>query len=422
MNVKKWNSFGLIFIIILTSFLLGVIFCFKIVITPETWVLKNSDFLAQDEKIWDLNLTKYRYVYEKISENYFDTETIDKNELVEESIRWLVKWLWDKHSEYYDIEEYKQFNESLSGDFEWIWAVVAVHPLWVEVDRLIKGSPAIKYDIRVWDIIISANEQNLEWFTVTQAVSHIKWPAGSKVVLEILRIWESEILTKEVFREKIKIPSVDFELFEENIWYIALNQFGDDTSKEFKNALTELSSTDWIIIDLRDNWGWYLLSAVEILSNLIKRWEILVITKYKEENLNELYRSINNWNIYEWKIVILVNENTASASEIVAGTLREYNKAILVWKKSYWKWSVQQPFELSDWSMVKLTIAKWFTPGWINIDEDWITPDIEVDFIEEDYINLYDRQKEEAKKVLKNFIEIDALNLATEKYLNEKEE
>jgi len=138
---------------------------------------------------------------------------------------------------------------------------------------------------------------------------------------------------------------------------------------------------------------------------------------------NEVYTSSNFWGKFEKKIVVIINGSSASASEITAGALREYNKAIVVWEKSYGKWSVQKPFMLDDWSMVKLTIAKWYTPLDKSIDLEWITPDIEVSIEKQDYnleeckkvwkceesleqkdFEIYDRQLEEAKTILKSFI------------------
>jgi carboxyl-terminal processing protease len=421
MKIKKRNNFWIIFIIFLTSFLLWVIFCFKITTYFENDLLKNYYNISEIDNKKELDLSKFWLVYNIIKNNYFDADQVNKEELVESTVSWLVKWLNDRHSEYLNPKANQVFTDSLSGDFEWIWAVVNVHPLWVQVDRLIKGSPAKESDIRVWDIIMSANWTKLEWLTVSEAVDYIKWNAWTLVDLEIIRAWEQNILTKNVIRKKIKIPSVNYEEFENNTWYISLNMFWDDTSKEFQEALYYLRNTNWIIIDLRDNWGGYLISAVEILSNLIEKWEILVITRYKDNKADEYYKSMNNWNIYNWKIIVLINENSASASEIVAWTLREDDIAIVVWKKSYWKGSVQKPFVLSDWSMVKLTIAKWFTPKGVNIDEEWIKPEIEVDFLEEDYINFYDRQKEEAKKILNDFIENWNINEVIKKYTNEAE-
>ena len=347
--------------------------------------------------------------------------------LVDSAIKWLVEWLWDKHSQFFNTKETKKFNDMLSWDFEWIWAVVDKNELWVTIERIIKWSPAKKYWLKAKDIIIKANWISLEWLWLYDAVDKIKWPAWTKVLLEIIRSWEKEVLEKEVIRDKIKIPSVDSKSFDDwNIGYISINMFWEDTASEFKKALDKNINTKWLIIDLRDNWGWYLQSAVSILSNLIEDDKVLVVTKYKDIFSNISYPSINDWNIYKWKIVVLINENSASASEITAWALKDYNKAILVWKNSYGKWSVQKPFNLKDWSMLKLTVAKWFTPNDINIDHEWIKPDVEVDFKKKDYTpekwkedNFvpYDRQLEVAKDVLNSFIKNNAYKLSIDKYL-----
>ncbi len=412
MENKNKRSFLPFFITFLTSFILGVFSC--VFFNKEaSYDVLNIKKITKAENI---SLDKYWSVYDIIKKEYYDADTLDNNKLLESSIYWLLQWLWDKHSNYLNAEENKGFMDSLSWDFEWIWAIVEEHPIWVVIDRIIKGSPSKKYDLRSWDIIVSANWISLEWLTLYDAVSNIKWPAWTSVTLEILRWNNLEKIKKEVIREKIKIPSVDFEKTDENIWYISINMFWEETALEFSRAIMDLKDTKWIILDLRDNWWGYLISAVEVLSEFIENWKPLVITKYKDNKYNEIYKSINTGGTYSWKLVILINENSASASEITAGALKEYQKAIVVWKKSYGKGSVQEPFDLGDWSMVKLTVAKWFTPMGINIDKDWIFPDIEISFLEEDYKNSYDRQKEEAKKILNSFIQTKALNLTIDKY------
>ena len=445
-KVKNTNNFALFFVIFLTSFLLGVIFSFSVGEKINTELLKSTRNVDVMTILWEseLDLKNFWEVYNIIKLNNYDSDQIKNDDLVNWAIKWLVNWLWDKHSEYLTSDETEQFNNVLSWDFEWIGAVVTANPLWVTIDRIIKWSPAKKYGLKSGDIIIKANEIKLEWMWLYDAVEKIKWPAWTEVILDIIRSWEKNILTFDVIRDKIKIPSVDFETFNEwKIAYIAINMFWEETSKEFKKALEENIDSEWLIIDLRDNWWGYLQSAVSILSNLIEDDKTIVVTKYRDMLSNISYPSINNGNIYEWKIVILINENSASASEITAWALKDYQKAILVWKKTYGKWSVQKPFDLNDGSMLKLTIAKWFTPNDINIDKEGILPDIIVDFKKEDYIfeecvnawicdknmekedfELYDRQLEVAKKILDIFIENDAYKLSIDKYLieNKKED
>lgn len=421
---KNTNTFLLIFITFLTSFLLG----FYTSLNFDIEMFKKKDegivqtIIKENLLKKDLNLDLFWQIYNIVNQNYYSADELKVKDLQYWLIDGYVKSLWDKFSEFMNPEITKQFNEALAWDFEWIGAVIDKHELWIIVDRVIKWSPALNNWILKWDIVIEANWNSLKDLTTQEAVNFIKWPAWTNVVLKILRSWENDFLIKDIIRDKIKIPSVDtLDTKDEEIWYITLNMFWENTSTEFLELLNTFNNdkVKWIIIDLRDNgWG-YLQSAVEILSNFIESWKLLVTTKYKDSLLNNSYYSENFWKIFDKKIVVLINENSASASEITAWALKDYKKAILVWEKSYWKWSVQQPFELPDWSMLKLTIAKWYTPLDYSIDHNGIEPDIKVTFEKEDYENKYDRQLEEAKKILKKFIKLDNISLVIDEYNKE---
>ncbi len=420
MNDKKNNSFYkkiIVFIIILTFFMLGIILWPSI---KDFYVKKIEKTNVENVKIDNnLNLNKFWEVYNTIKEDFYTDKWINKEKLVNWAIKGMVDALWDKHTEFMNNDETKKFNDVLSWDFEWIWAVVEKTWLWVKIDRLIKWSPAKKAGIRKNDVIIEANWTKLTNLDLFDAVNKIKWKAWTIVKLKVFRIWEKDLLNINVKREKIKVPSVESKSFTgsyNNIWYIALNIFWENTSEEFKKALNKLKNKDWIIIDLRDNWGWYLQSAVEILSNFVKSWKTLVETKYKDSSKNNKYLSINYKEPYLWKLVVLINWNSASASEITSLSLKENKRAILVWTKSYWKWSVQEPFNLPDWSLLKLTIAKWYVPNHKNIDWIWIQPDIKVNFTKYDYKNLFDRQLDVAKKVLEDFISLGNIKLVEDKW------
>ncbi len=421
-NTKKNSNIFLFFIVFLTSFSLGFYISSNMdSLSEKTSQWWNSFFF--EEKNFDLWL--FWRVYNIVTTQYYGWDNLDTKELQYWMIQWFVNSLWDKFSEFLTPEENKQFSEALSWDFEWIGAVVEKHELWVIIDRVIKWSPALEFWILKWDIVVEANGNSLQDLTVTEAVNFIKWPSGTKVELKIIRAWESDFLIKEIIRDKIKIPSVDSQIFEEErIWYIALNIFWEETSRDFERALFDMnrSDIDGIIIDLRDNGGWYLQSAVQILSLFVEKWNILVQTKYSDVIKNDVYYSDNNWYIFDKKIVILVNGNSASASEITAWALRDYNKAIIVWEKTYGKWSVQQPFEMNDGSLLKLTIGKWYTPKDYSIDQNGILPDIEVEFLREDFDNKYDRQLDVAKKVLQEFVENKTIPLSVESYIKSIED
>jgi carboxyl-terminal processing protease len=430
--VKNKSNFLLIFIIFLTSFTTGFIVSLYLGSNNAIELLKNTSWKnyswGENKKdIWslfkrdkDLDLTRLWEVYFYLDKEYYSSSSIKKEDLVESAIKWMVEWLWDKHSEFMTIKETERFNGALSWDFEWIWAVVDKTSVWVKIERIINGSPAKKFWLLKGDILIEANGVDLSPLDLYDAVDKIKWVAGTRVVLKILRVWEKNVLEKEVIRWKIKIPSVDYKKIETknnlNVWYIAVNMFWENTDGDFGKALSDLKDTEGIVIDLRDNGGGYLQRAVIILSNFVENNKNLVFTKYKNIFDNKVYKSINDGDIYKWKIVVLINGNSASASEITAWALRDHKKAILVWEKSYGKGSVQQPFDLNDGWLLKLTIAKWFTPNNKNIDGEWIEPDIKVAFEKEDYENNYDRQLEVAKEVLNQFIKYWSLKLSIEKY------
>ncbi|MDD5769342.1 MAG: S41 family peptidase [Candidatus Gracilibacteria bacterium] len=432
---NKNRSFLLFFIIFLTSFLLGFY-------TSNNYGYLFGEFTKKDNGIiqsivntktstGDLDLDLFWKVYNIVSQNYYGNDDLKPKDLQYGVITGFINSLGDKFSEFMTPDITKQFEDVLSGDFEGIGAVIDKNELGILVDRVLKGSPALNSGIRQGDIIIEANGVSLKDLTLQEGVNNIKGPAGTKVVLKILRAGENDFIIKEVIRDKIKIPSVDTkDINNQEIGYISINLFGENTSKEFAEILNTFNNEKikGIIIDLRDNGGGYLQSAVEILSNFIEKGKLLVTTKYKNSLLNNYYYSENFGEVFDKKIVVLINGNSASASEITAGALKDYNKAILVGEKSYGKGSVQQPFDLPDGSMLKLTIAKWYTPKDYSIDHNGIIPDIKVEFKKEDYTPIpgkekdfkpYDRQLEEAVKILKKFIKFGNISLTIDEYNKE---
>lgn len=363
-------------------------------------------------KVWETTISGKLFLeaMEKVNAHYYFSWTLTPEEIERWMIVWVLNALGDKFSEYFTPKEKKEFEENLQWDFEWIGAVVEKNALGVQISQLLKGSPALKNWLQKGDIIMEANGVKLQNMSVTEAVSHIRGPAGTTVKLKIFRQGEKDFLYKEILREKIKIPSVEEkDIGEKGIGYISLNMFWQHTSRDFEEILKKYekdTSIKGIIIDLRDNgWG-YLHSAVEILSLFIENGKVLVTTKYRNKNEDDAFYSSNWGNIFSKKVVILINENSASASEIVAWAMKDYKKAIIVGKKSYGKGSVQETFDLSDESMLKLTIAKWYTPWWSCIDLLWIQPDIEIGFDSKKYREEgKDSQLEWALSILKKYIE-----------------
>lgn len=247
-NLKSWKLFK-VFILFLTSFLLGIIFSFYIANNIKAPLLKNSiSSFNVVESIWkeegfrtDLDLSEFWKVYDIVKEDYYWTSEIEKENVINGIIKWFIDSLWDKHSVFMEPIEKEAFNNALWWDFEGIWAIVEKVNLWVKVEMLIKWSPAKEAWILAWDIIIEANWDKLQDLDLYDAVDKIKWPAWTKVLLNIFRNWERDLLDIEVTRKKIKIPSVESKVLEdENLWYISINIFWESTSRDFSSALDDL--------------------------------------------------------------------------------------------------------------------------------------------------------------------------------------
>ena len=410
-------NFYKVFILILTSFILWAFLTdyiaknsqditWNIISIPSSSINKSTDFSLIDT------------VFSIVKENFYELDTVEQSQLIDGAIRWMIESLWDSNSEFLNPERTERFFRSLSWDLEGIGAVVEKVSEWVKVERLLQWSPALESWVRSGDIILTANGVSLWELDLFDAVEEIRWPAWTQVILEILRVWYEDIQEIEIIRQKIQIPSVEFNIIEDNnFWYLILNQFWETSSSEFRIALWEArqSEVEGLIIDLRNNgWG-FLESAVEILSEFVPRWEKLVSIRYRDSRLDTVFRSNNSWEIFDIPIVILINENSASAAEITAWALREYNKAIIIWKQSFWKGSVQQPYDIWD-SLLKLTVAHWYTPLWVSIELEWIIPDVTIEFTEEDFENNFDRQLEEAKRLLNIFIEKNTIWLTIEEF------
>ncbi len=322
-------------------------------------------------------------VYNSIINWHYDKDKIDKVKLMENAINWLAKWTNDKFTSYMSADEKKQFDENLNWEFDWIWAYIDMEEEWVlTIISTISWSPAEKAGLKWWDRVLSVDwkeittENNIE-----EIKSWIKWPTWTEVLLKIKR-WDEEFEVK-VVREKIIINEIEHKKINENTYLIEIKSFWANVSEEFLSAIKNInnnSNLKNIIIDLRNNPWWYLDQVNEILSYFIEEWEpISVIKSYWDEDIN-----LSNWyneiDFSKYKIIFLQNKWTASASEIMIWTIKDYYPEIKnIWEKTYWKGSVQVLKQYNDWSALKYTVAKWYTwKNQINIDQEWINPDIEI--------------------------------------------
>lgn len=395
MNFQK-TSLVLIFLFIWYS-IWYFSYTFSQTITP-TPIHESRIPAFQSKKIEEAYsyLEKYYYGFHERTDTEKEDALIDA----------LTKSLGDKHTSYFNPKDAQEFTESLSWDFEWIGAVIKEHLKGIQIMKVLDNSPAKKNNLLKWDIITKINEKETAWMLADEAVDIIRGPKWTTVKLQILS-WDIK-KEVEIKRDTVIVPSIYSEVLSgSTLWYIEIGFFGENTTKEFTQAFMSLqwSGVTGIIIDGRNNGWWYLDSAVNIVSTMIPKNKVIVATRgiHPEENITYFSKKQKSQNT-NIPILMIVNNMSASATEILAGALQDYDRAIIVWQKTYGKWSVQEPFLLSDGSMMKITIAKWFTPKDRWIDEKWIEPDIHIDILDEDYKSQYDRQLEGAKVILQDLI------------------
>lgn len=343
-----------------------------------------------------------------IEKEYYHFSEKSKEDIENGVITGIVWSLWDKHSEYFSQKNAKEFSDTLRWDFEGIGAVIGEHKKWIIIKKIIDNSPAQKSWLKNNDILLRVNNENLVWLTSSEAVEKIRWPKWSSITLVYLRWDDLKEYSVTTLRDTVLVPSIHTEVFSGtgysgSIWYIEVWYFWEHTHDDFVHAVQDMYST-WakgIILDFRNNPGGYLDSAVDILSLFLEDRSVAVITRDNDPRKNQTYFTKKSPQTNtKIPLVILVNELSASASEIFAGALQDHERAIILWQKTYGKWSVQVPFNMSDGSILKLTVGRWFTPKNRWIDHIGITPDVSVFFKEEDIKNMYDRQLKSAQTIM----------------------
>lgn len=344
-------------------------------------------------------------VYTTIVSWHYDKDILDEWDIINWAIEWIAEWTGDKHTVYFPPLDSVSFQDWLSGDYEWIWSYVDMEkPGAVRIISPIPWSPSEKAWLKWWDLIIKVDWKEItEKNSLQEVITWIKWPENTKVILTVDREWE--IFDVSVTRERIIITDIESEIISPSTYYIQIKSFWEHVSDDFEKSLKTLSETkniNKIIIDLRNNgWG-YLTEVAEMLSYFVKAWETTAIVKYHDSENTFISRWYDLIDFNKYKIVILQNSWTASASEILIWTIKDYYPDTeLVWENTYWKWSVQVMKNYQDWSLLKYTIAKWFT--WLTetwIDWVWIKPTIELELdIENFQKNWIDNQLEKAKLI-----------------------
>lgn len=349
------------------------------------------------------DLEEFITTYNNINENYFDN--IKKEDLINAAIKGMINSLDDPYTEYLENEASTNFNESVDGEYVGIGATVSYDGNNFKITEIFEDSPSKKAGLEVGDQIIEIAGKKVSNLDLEDVSKLIKGKSGTKITIKILR-GEREKEYK-VKRSKISISSVNTDIIKEDnkkIGYIYIDIFSANTDEEFKKELKKLEKEeiDSLIIDVRNNPGGHLTQVTNILELFIKKDKVLYRIE-KQGSTKKIKDTTKESRKYD--IVVLINNASASASEILATTLKEVNGATLVGKTTYGKGTVQNAYQLSNGSTLKYTTQKWLTSKGIWINEKGIIPDYDVDLDEEynkDPITEKDNQLKKAIELLTN--------------------
>ena len=349
-----------------------------------------------------------KYVEEKVDlltsviDAYY-LEEYDKQDLVDGMYKGIMAGLDDPYSVYYTKEEYAELMEDSEGAFEGIGAYLTQNTdtMIISVVRPIEGSPAEKVGILAGDIVVEVDGEDISGQDINLVVSKIRGLSGSTVNIGIAREGESEVLYFDIVRAKVESQSVEGEMLEKNIGYILISEFNDTTYGQFKKKLHSLKQEgmEGLVLDLRSNPGGSVPAVVDIADEFLPEG-IVVYTVDKNGN-REDFKSDKNVAV-DMPLVVIVDGNSASAAEILAGAIKDYEVGTLIGTTTYGKGIVQSILPLGDGTGMKVTMAKYYTPSGNNIHKIGIEPDIVVEWDHDAYLeDGTDNQLEKALEVLK---------------------
>ncbi len=415
LKFSKKRALVILISVIVFSALIGGSFYFgykKGVENPKVVIVKGvSNIENSEEKNVDFGL--FWDAWKVLKEKYVDADKIPNQDLLYGAISGIIGATEDPYSVFMPPSEAKDFSQEISGEFGGIGAEIGLRNGQITVVSPLKNSPAEKAGLKAGDKILKIDDTITVGLTTEEAVRKIRGEKGTAVTLTIARNgWEKQ---KEIsiIRDIIKIPTLDWKIINESgkedsggkILYIQLYNFYEKAPVLFYEAVLQsiFHNPRGIILDLRNNPGGYLEASVNIAGWFLNRGDIVVNEKFRSGE-TQPFKASGTGLFKEIPVVVLINEGSASASEILAGSLRDDRGIKLVGKKSFGKGSVQEIVNFKDDSMVKITIAHWLTPKGQLIEKNGLTPDYEVDLTENDFNDKKDPQLEKAAEILRQEI------------------
>ena len=386
---KNNYSFSEVFVVTLVSLIIGAFACFSVL----TIFTGGRNYFKLSKE-----LSKFFDAYDTITDNYYGD--ISKEELVDSAISGMVSSVGDIYTSYSDTDTTSKFDEMVNGTYEGIGCVIQQSETDMKIITVYDNSPAEKAGLKVDDKIIKVDDIDISTTTASKIGDYIKSGAKDKITMTIIRGEEEKVVT--LSREKIEIPVVTAKTFESNgkkIGYLQISIFSSVANKQFKENLEKLEKDgiDGLIIDVRNNNGGYLTTVTDITSSLLPKGKIIYQIQKGDKKVATKDKTSTK---REYPIAVLVNGGSASASEILAGAIKDSYKGYVVGTKTYGKGTVQQVKKLSDGSMIKYTVENWLTPdgNWIN--EKGIEPTNVVDMDSTYYENPSDENDNQLQKAL----------------------
>lgn len=398
-NEKNTRGWGL--------FVLGLVVGLLVALIITSIIFKKSVSFSDDTLMDGRVLKKIESLESLIHKRFYLKEVTDE-ELETGIYKGMLAALGDPYSEYYTQEELNSMMDQSEGIYYGIGAYVGLDTVTTlpKISSVIEGTPAEEAGLRADDLIYKIDGEFTEGLTLTEAVSRIKGPEGTEVTLTVIRSGERDYLEFAIPRRKVESPTVKFEMLDDDTAYIRITEFDDVTIDQFADALAMAKGSDMkgLILDLRGNPGGNLSAVVEIARMMLPEG-LIVYTEDKEGKRTEY--SCDGKRELDTPLVVLIDGNSASASEILAGAIQDYGLGTLVGTTSFGKGIVQQVIALDDGSAVKVTISSYYTPNGRNIHGTGIEPDVECVFDGEKYYETedhYDNQLERAKEELKKHL------------------
>jgi carboxyl-terminal processing protease len=347
-----------------------------------------------------IDFSLLKKAWDQVSTNYVDQDKINKEKMTYGAVAGMIEAIGDPYTQFFNPEEAKKLQEDIAGSFEGIGLQLGVKNKQITAISPIKGTPAEKAGLRPGDIILAVDKKPTANLSIDEVVSTIRGTKGTKVTLTISREG-ADVKDVEITRAVIKVPSMEYEIKEtangKKIAHITLYQFSDTIYQDFKTAAVDIlnNNVSGIILDMRNNPGGLVNQSTAIAGWFLDKGQLILSEQDKNGEKTEL-KANGPSNFASLPLVVLINEGSASASEILAGALKDDRKAPLIGVTSFGKGTVQKIVDLDNGSSLKVTIAKWYTPSGIRIQDTGITPDIKVELTTKDYEQNKDPQLDRA--------------------------